>query len=162
MRFSDEDVNRVRVALGKIARRVDRHASEEGLTRTQFSVLATVTRRGPLPVRELAAIEGLNPTMLSRMLGKLDDAGLVERTADERDKRAVRVTATTAGVALHARLKARRTALFAEQLNLLTPEHAGRLLTALPALEELADHLVRLPTPAVGEPAVGESVSAAR
>lgn len=152
-RFGEEEVNRIRIALGRIARRVDRHSSEEGMTRTEFSVLATIARRGPLGVRELAEIEGLNPTMLSRILGKLDDRGLVDRTADVNDKRAVRVSTTAVGKALHRRLKAKRSALFAEQLNLLTPEHTDQLLVALPALEELADHLVRLPTPAVVEPA---------
>ncbi len=80
-RFENDEIARLRVTFGKIARRVDRRSSgEDGLTRTQFSLLSTVARHEEIGVREVAEIEGLNPTMLSRMLGKLEDAGLLTRS----------------------------------------------------------------------------------
>ena len=74
---ADDEVTRLRVALARIARSVDRAVSGDGLTRTQLSVLGTVARLGPIAAGELADVEGLNPTMLSRLIGKLEVAGLL-------------------------------------------------------------------------------------
>ncbi|WP_024796950.1 MarR family winged helix-turn-helix transcriptional regulator [Tomitella biformata] len=143
--FSDEDVHRIRVALGRISRRVDRSSAEDGLTRSQFLLLSTVARRGPIGVRELAEIEGLNPTMLSRIVGKMAESGLLVREGGAADRRVVAVRVTDAGRELYERLRARRTEVFAEHLAGISHEHAADLLRALPALEALAEHL-----PAVG------------
>lgn len=142
-RFAGEDVDRLRIALGRIARQVDRQVSGDGMTRTQLSVLATIARHGPLGPGELADIEGLNPTMLSRVLGKLEASGLVARTASETDRRAVRVQTTAAGKALQQRLRRQRSQLFAARLSGLPDTQAADLLAALPALETLAEHLTR-------------------
>ncbi len=80
--FDPDEVNRLRIALGRIARRVSRPAGDGSLTPSQASLLGTVARRKTIGVRELADLEGLNPTMCSRMLGKLEDAGLVSRSSD--------------------------------------------------------------------------------
>ena len=67
----------------------------EGLTPSQASVLGIVTNRGPLGLTELTEIEGLNPTMLSRVVGKLDSFGLIQRLRDPDDFRAARVQVTS-------------------------------------------------------------------
>jgi DNA-binding MarR family transcriptional regulator len=139
--FSGEDVDRLRIALARIARLVDRQVSGDGMTRTQLSVLGTIARLGPLGISELADIEGLNPTMLSRVLGKLEADGLVVRSAAEADRRAVRVQTTPAGRSLQQRLRRQRSQLLAERLTGLGQGQAEQLLTALPALETLADQL---------------------
>ncbi|MEO6503568.1 MAG: MarR family transcriptional regulator [Jatrophihabitantaceae bacterium] len=150
--FGGEDVDRLRIALARISRLVDRQVSGDGLTRTQLSVLATVARLGPLGISELADIEGLNPTMLSRVLGKLEADRLVSRAAAETDRRAVRVQTTPAGRALHQRLRRQRSQLFAERLTGLPAEQASHLRAALPALETLAEQLNR-PQPVTSQPA---------
>lgn len=132
------------MALGRIARRVDRRsAGEDGLTRSQSSLLATVARLETVSVRELADIEGINPTMLSRMLGKLEDTGLLIRTADSDDKRVVHVHITDAGTDRFLRLRSRRNALFTEHLAELSPAHLAALREALPALEALGEGMSR-------------------
>ena len=143
--FSGDDVHRLRIALGRIMRRVDRNTRAEELTRTTFLLLSTIARRGPLAMGELAQIEGLNPTMLSRLVGGLAARGLVQREPGEEDRRVVLVRATEAGAALHQRLRARRTAVFAEHLEALTAVDAAALHAALPALEALADHIPPVP-----------------
>lgn len=146
-RFPVEEISRLRAALARIARLVDRQVSGDGLTRTQLSVLGTAARLGDVGISELAEIEGLNPTMLSRLVGKLEVAGLVERCPDAEDRRAVRVSVTEAGVGLHERLRRQRTELFADRLEGLSAEHATDLLAALPALEALAENMRRPSTP---------------
>ncbi|MFZ2526072.1 MAG: MarR family transcriptional regulator [Rhodococcus sp. (in: high G+C Gram-positive bacteria)] len=138
-RFDTDEIARLRVTFGKIARRVDRRSSgEDGLTRTQFSLLSTVARHNEIGVRELADIEGLNPTMLSRMLGKLEDADLLTRSPAADDKRVVLARITEAGRERFLHLREVRTALFAENLNALSDEHSETIRLALPALEALA------------------------
>lgn len=139
--FSSEDVDRLRIALARISRLVDRQVSGDGMTRTQLSVLSTIARHGPIGISELADIEGLNPTMLSRVLGKLETAGLVVRAATAEDRRAVRVQTTQAGRSFNQRLRRQRSQLFAERLTGLPQGQAGQLLAALPALEALAEQL---------------------
>jgi DNA-binding MarR family transcriptional regulator len=139
--FDDEELGRLRVALARITRALDRQTRGDLLTRTQFSALATIARRGPVRVSEVAELEGVNPTMLSRVLGKLEDAGLVRRSPDPSDGRVSLVEATGAGARLHQRLRAQRTTLLAEQLAVMAQERAAELLAALPALESLAEHL---------------------
>ena len=137
-RFESEEVARLRIALTKIARTMDREVEGGGLTRTQLWVLGTVARLGPLGLGELAELEHLNPTMLSRIVGKLTEAGLVRRVADPEDRRAARVEATNAGRDLHLRRRAERTKLLAGLLAQVPESDAAALLDVLPSLEALS------------------------
>lgn len=139
--FEAEDVARLRIAVTRLARMLNRESDEDGLTRTQLSVLGAVVRDGPLGLGELADFEGINPTMLSRVVAKLDAAGLIQRVADPSDRRAARVVATPSGVRTHQRGRARRTRVLETHLCGLPADSAARLLAALPALEALADQV---------------------
>ncbi|MGI9002164.1 MAG: MarR family winged helix-turn-helix transcriptional regulator [Pseudonocardia sp.] len=147
--FDAEDVARLRIALARIARLLDRQSRGDNLTRTQSSVLATVARLGPLRISDLAEVEGVNPTMLSRIVGKLEDTGLLRRRPDPTDGRAARVEVTEAGDLLHRQQRAERTQLLTDRLAALPETRAAELLAALPALESLADQLT--PTTARAE-----------
>ena len=136
-----EDVARLRTALARISRFLDRQSRGDGLTRSQASALATAVRLGPVRLTELAEVEGVNPTMLSRIVGKLEDDGLLGRRPDPDDRRAARVEVTAAGAALHRRLRAERTQLLTDRLAALPDTRAAELLAAIPALEALAEHL---------------------
>jgi DNA-binding MarR family transcriptional regulator len=98
-------------------------------------------RTGPVGLSGLAADEGLNPTMLSRVVGDLVDAGLFERTSDPNDRRAALVNATAAGRRLIERIRKERTEALNEALEPLTGADQRALEQALPALEALAEQL---------------------
>ncbi|MGW0043231.1 MarR family winged helix-turn-helix transcriptional regulator [Rhodococcus sp. NPDC003348] len=135
---TEDEITRLKIALARISRIVDRRVSGGGLTRTQLSVLGTAARLGPLGLGALAETEGLNPTMLSRVVGKLEGDGLLRRSADPADRRAARVQVTEDGEALHRRLRSERTQLFADALGRLPDEDADAVVAALPAIEALA------------------------
>ena len=119
-----ETVERLRAALGMTSRYLRTTDAGEGLTPTELSILATISRRGSLRLTELAEIERVNPTMLSRIAARLAEAHLISREADADDRRAARVEATAAGRALHERIRAQRTASLAAHLDELPDDDA--------------------------------------
>ena len=139
--MEEETVIRLRRVILRLARQLNAASVGEGLTPTQASVLGIVTNRGPLGLTELTEIEGLNPTMLSRVVGKLDSFGLIRRLRDPDDFRAARVEVTSEGRQAYQRIAAERAAILSERVAGLPPEQAAALVAALPALENLAEDL---------------------
>lgn len=134
---------RLRVAIGRLSRRLRTTAagSAAGLTPTRISVLLTVVRDGPIRLSALATSESLNPTMLSRVIADLVDAGLLERTNDDGDRRAAWVQATDGGVQLARRMRRERTDAVNAALEGLSAADRRQVEKALPALEALAEQL---------------------
>jgi DNA-binding MarR family transcriptional regulator len=134
---------RLRVAIGRLSRRTrtTEAGAAAGLTPTRISVLLSVVRNGPVRLSALAAAESLNPTMLSRVISDLVDAGLLARTSDDGDRRAAWVDATAAGRTLAERMRRERTDALNEALEGLSPTDRRLIEQALPALEGLAEQL---------------------
>ena len=122
-----ETVERLRIALGITSRYLRATDAGEGLTPTELSILATISRRGSLRLTELAEIERVNPTMLSRITARLSEAQLIVRQADADDRRAARVEATAAGLALHDRIRAQRSESLAAHLDELSDDELQAL-----------------------------------
>lgn len=138
-----ETAARLRGVIGRLSRRLRPTAAGKaaGLTPTKVSVLMDVVRRGPLRLSDVAEAEGINPTMLSRVIAYLVDAGLLERTSDDADRRAAWVKATPAGRRLSERMRRERTDALNVALEQLPDEERRRILDALDALEGLAEEL---------------------
>jgi MarR family 2-MHQ and catechol resistance regulon transcriptional repressor len=71
--------------------------SKYGLTSEQFGVLASIKSRGPLRPSEFASILERSPNSMSMLVDRMVKAGLVRRTRDRKDRRAVFVTMTDKG-----------------------------------------------------------------
>jgi DNA-binding MarR family transcriptional regulator len=138
---SPDVAGRLRATIAQIDRLLSREGTGGDLTRTQVSILFALVRHGELRLSDLAEREGINPTMLSRVVASLESAGLVRRAPDPRDRRAALVTATPAAAEIHDRLKRERGQVIAAYLAGLAPEQVAQLAAALPLLEGLADHL---------------------
>ena len=138
-----EQAQRMRQVIGKLHRwlRVTDAGTAAGLAPARVSALLNVDRNGPLRLSQLAEDEGVNPTMLSRMVGDLVDAGLFERTSDAEDRRAAWVQVTPAGAELAARLRHERTVAITGALGALDSYEVELIEAALPALERLAAEL---------------------
>jgi DNA-binding MarR family transcriptional regulator len=72
----------------------DRLAVGLGVTRAQWKVLFKLTRMPGLRQVELADMLDLEPITLCRIVDRLEEAGLVERTRDPEDRRAWRLHVT--------------------------------------------------------------------
>jgi MarR family 2-MHQ and catechol resistance regulon transcriptional repressor len=68
-----------------------------GLTTEQFGVLASIKARGPLRPLDLASILERSPNSMSMIVDRMVKAGLVRRTRDRKDRRAVFVSMTDKG-----------------------------------------------------------------
>ena len=136
-----ETAARLRTAVGRLARRIRPTRVGAELTLTEATVLATTARNGPVGLSWLAREEGMNPTMLSRVVWRLEDAGLLARRPDPRDRRAALVDATAAGRQLHERIRAERADALSQLIEHLGVAEREALDAALPVLEQLARDL---------------------
>lgn len=79
------DINETAHAMRKA---FDRRASELGITRAQWRVLAHLDHRPGQRQVDLAERLDIEPITLCRIVDKLEEAGLVERRRDPSDRRA--------------------------------------------------------------------------
>lgn len=131
------DVTRLRVAIARVSRRLRRHELA-GITPTQLAALATVEARGPLRLGDLAAVERIAPSTLTRMVTALEELGYVSRCAVPGDARAAALSVTEPGRAALDRIRQETTAILADSLRTLPADQLAALAAALPALETLA------------------------
>jgi DNA-binding MarR family transcriptional regulator len=140
-RLDAEEADRLRAVIAKLSRRLRPTVAGSALTPSQISVLFTVVRRGPLGLSELAELEAMNPTMVSRITAQLAELGLIRREARPEDRRAATVCATAAGRRMRERVHVERSRALSEYVGELEQVRQQALLAALPALEELAERI---------------------
>jgi DNA-binding MarR family transcriptional regulator len=128
--------HRLRPVLTRLARRM-RQAASGDLSPTQGAALATIDCHGPLTPSELATRERIQRPTATRVLARLEDAGLIERTADPADRRSSLVTTSEDGRALLTAIRERKDAFLVQRLDRLAPEE-------LAALDRAADILERV------------------
>src|SRR5437588_6657390 len=87
---------RLRLAVTRLSRLL-RHLGETGISASQLSALSTIERSGPMTLGDLAAAEQVQPPSMTRIVSRLEEAGLVDRQACEQDRRVARARVTTAG-----------------------------------------------------------------
>jgi DNA-binding MarR family transcriptional regulator len=132
---------RLRMVVARLSRRIRRTRAGAGLTNTETSLLSTTVRQGRLGMSALAREEAMNPTTLSRVVCRLEGAGLLTRNTDPRDRRAAFVEATPAGTELHRQIRAERTDALSQLIDRLSDAERAALGAALPVLEQLASGL---------------------
>ncbi len=133
-----EVASRLRLAIARTARRL-RQNSGTDLTAALTGALATVEGRGPLTPSELAQIENVKRPTATRIVARLEEQGLVERTSDPSDRRSFLVGITPAGSALLLRLRKRKNAYLAKRLRELDAEDVAALERAADVLERLLE-----------------------
>lgn len=133
--------NRLRSAVSRMARWLRPTAAAGSLTTTEVDMLVVAEGRGPARMSDLALFCGVNPTMLSRMVPRLEELGLLARQTDPSDKRVCRVEATPEGRALLERVRSERDDVLSKLLDELGEPERRALAAATPVLEKLAERL---------------------
>lgn len=107
---------------------------ETGIGPMQFGMLRLL-RHGPQTISELSQIMLLSPATLVPAVDALEQAGLVERTKDPRDRRRTPLMLTTSGAALLAQVPPVTTQdALTQALVTLDEEQRQQLLTLLRAI----------------------------
>ena len=129
--------SRLRFSVARLARLL-RNQDGGSLGATATAALATISRVGAPTLGELAASEHVAAPTMTKVVAKLEEAGLVAREADPSDRRVSRVVITPAGARHLEENRTRRTAWLVGQLRGLPAEDVARLAAALDVLEALA------------------------
>ena len=106
-----------------------------GLSHGLLSALATVSKRGPIRMAELAVIEIVSAPSITRVVAELENRGLVERSDDPADGRAFLIQVTAEGQEALLRARQARADVVSGMLADLEPEQVAAIQAALPALE---------------------------
>lgn len=137
---NDRDLaSRLRLAITRTARRLRQQQGESSLSPTLIASLSTIERHGPLTPSELAGRERVQRPTVTRVVARLAEAGLIERRADEHDRRVTRLEVTADGRRLLRSLRTRKTAYLARRIEKLDPAEREVLERAAGILERMLD-----------------------
>lgn len=127
----------LRVAIMHLNRRLRSERSSDQITDGQYAVLAALNRCGPMTPRELADHERVQPPSMTRTIGHLVDAGLVDRADHPEDGRQIVVSLTDQGEHEVRETRRRRDAWLARHLRNLTAADRQTLAAATEILRRL-------------------------
>jgi DNA-binding MarR family transcriptional regulator len=128
----------LRTTVMRLARRLRNQRAETSLSLGQIAALGTLDRHGPLTPGELAGHERVQPPSMTRILAKLEVAGLVTRVPHPTDRRQVVMAVSPTGKAMLRDDRRRRDAWMAQRMRALSPEDREVLRQAAVVLDKLA------------------------
>ena len=134
----NEVAGHLRLVVSRTARRLRQEAGAD-LSPSQISALAAIDRHGPLTPSELAGHERVQRPTATRVLGRLEELGLIDRAPDPTDRRSSLISVSAGGRALLRRQRSRKDQFLARRLAALTPEEVTTLDRASVILERLLD-----------------------
>jgi DNA-binding MarR family transcriptional regulator len=135
---TEELPTRLRLAIMRLARRL-RQQAEPDMTPSMLSAMANIEYRQPVTLGHLAEAERVTPPTMSKIVGRLEDAGLVTRVVDATDRRIQRVSLSRDGAKLIARNRSRKNAYLARKLRQLEPEEVSKLEDAVGVIEKILE-----------------------
>jgi DNA-binding MarR family transcriptional regulator len=130
--------SRLRLAVMRLAR-VLRQKAQDPITPSQLSALVSIERDGPVTLGELAALESVQPPTMTRIVAALEEDELVQREADQTDRRISRVRITALGRRLLEKNRSRKTAYLASRMRGLNAEELDVLARAAGLLERMTE-----------------------
>jgi DNA-binding MarR family transcriptional regulator len=137
-RTADELAKTLREAIQRLNRRVRQARPVGDLTFSQLSALTSLQLAGALTPRELADVERVQPPTMTKIVGKLEERGLVIRTAHPTDGRQVILAPTEQGRAVYAQFELARNAWLARQLQELSQQDRDVLSRAAEIMQLVA------------------------
>lgn len=117
----------------------------------QARLLSTVDDQGEARISDLAALDHCSQPTMTTQVRRLEDAGLVTRTPDPADARAVRIRITPTGRSALARVRADRAAVIDPRIARLSADDRATLAAAIGALHRLIDDISATPQSPAGD-----------
>jgi DNA-binding MarR family transcriptional regulator len=129
----------LRDAITRLNRRVRQTRPVGDITATQLSALASLEAAGAMTPRELADAERVRPPTMTKIVAKLEERELVQRTPHPTDRRQVILAATPAGRDMLAQFERAREEWLARRLAELTGDEREILRHAAEILRRIAE-----------------------
>ena len=107
-----------------------------GLAPARLSALSVLVFGGAMSLNELARAEQVRPPTMSRIVDALESEGLIRRTVNQQDRRAVVLEATEKGTAILWRGRKRRIKFLAKHLSRLSEEERKKIDEAIKAIQK--------------------------
>jgi DNA-binding MarR family transcriptional regulator len=133
-----------------VVARLNRYATQRiqmQLPAAQARLLSTIDAHGEARICDLAAVDHCSQPTMTTQVRRLEDAGLVTRTVDPGDARAVRIKITAAGMQTLNRVRADRARAIEPQLADLNDADRHTLVEAVTVLRRLLDNSAPFPRP---------------
>jgi DNA-binding MarR family transcriptional regulator len=128
----------VRTMVWSLRRFGERQVGLDPLPHSEFEVIRTVSDNPGITVSDVARMLALQPSNVSTTVRRLVERGLVERSADEHDRRASRLHLTAKAAEHKKRIDTVWVDGVRDQLARMSDEDAALLAAAAPLLARLA------------------------
>ncbi|OBK31939.1 MarR family transcriptional regulator [Mycobacterium sp. 1245111.1] len=133
-----------------VVARLNRYATQRiqmQLPAAQARLLSTIDAQGEARICDLAAVDHCSQPTMTTQVRRLEDAGLVARTVDPGDARAVRIKITAEGMKTLNRVRLDRASAIEPQLAELNATDRQTLEDAVTVLRRILDDSAPVPRP---------------
>lgn len=132
----------LRVAVGRVVRKLKQAPVAGGLSVAESSALFRLERGGPATSSELARLEHISPQSMGATVAALLEYGLIERSRDPEDGRRIVLSITEVGRRdVHLKRGARTEQIATALSASFTAAELGQLAAAAALLDRLAEEL---------------------
>jgi DNA-binding MarR family transcriptional regulator len=143
------DLGALGADLLAVVARLNRLATQRArmpLPFAQGRLLSTIEDQGAARISDLAALDHSSQPTMTTQVRRLEDSGLVSRTVDPGDARAVLIRITRKGVKTLTQVRLDRGAAIDPYLERLDADDRQTLADAVRVLRELLEHAAPKPT----------------
>lgn len=132
----EELADRLHSTAIHLLRQVRVQDAATGLAPARLSALSVLVFGGAMSLNELAKAEQVRPPTMSRIVDALESQGLVRRTTNAQDRRAVVLQATEKGTAILWQGRKRRVKFLARHLSRLNEAERRKIGDAVKAIQK--------------------------
>lgn len=128
--------DRLHSAAIHLLRQVRVQDAATGIAPARLSALSVLVFGGTMSLNELARAEQVRPPTMSRIVDALEAEGLIRRTVNVKDRRAVVIEATEKGTAILWQGRKRRVKFLALHLSRLSEAERKQIEKAVQAIQK--------------------------
>jgi DNA-binding MarR family transcriptional regulator len=128
----------LRLSVVRLSRRLRSQRTDETVSLSQISAMATLHRCGPMTPSELAASERVRPPSMTRVIAALEEAGWVSRRDHPTDGRQSIIELSAAGAELLAAEASAKERWLNKRLAELTDSERETLSRATEIIDRMA------------------------
>jgi DNA-binding MarR family transcriptional regulator len=132
----EELADRLHSTAIHLLRQVRVQDSASGLAPARLSALSVLVFGGAMSLNELARAEQVRPPTMSRIVDALESEGLIRRTVNQQDRRAVVLEATENGTAILWQGRKRRVKFLAKHLSRLSEQERKQIDDAIKSIQK--------------------------